>query len=44
MLLPGPEAQQLATYIGLQRFKWNMVPVIIGSAAAGYIWKTFIVI
>ncbi len=27
-------------FIGMQRFKWGMVPVIIGSALAGFIWKT----
>jgi chromate transporter len=30
-------------FIGLQRFKWDMIPVILGSAGAGYIWKIFIV-
>ena len=29
-------------FIGLQRFKWDMIPVIVGSAGAGYIWKIFI--
>ena len=26
-------------FIGMLRFKWGMIPVIIGSALAGYIWK-----
>jgi hypothetical protein len=30
-------------FIGLQRFKWDMIPVILGSAGVGYIWKMFIV-
>jgi chromate transporter len=35
-------AASLATFIGMQRFKWDMVPVIIGSAVAGYVWKIFL--
>ena len=31
-------AAALAAFIGMQRFKWGMVPVIIGSAAAGSVW------
>jgi chromate transporter len=31
-------------FIGLQRFKLDMIAVIIGSAGAGYIWKIFIVV
>ncbi len=27
-------------FIGMTRFKWGMIPVIIGSALAGFIWKT----
>jgi chromate transporter len=27
------------TFIGLQYRHWPMIPVIIGSAAAGYVWK-----
>jgi chromate transporter len=34
-------AAAVVAFIGMQRFKWGMVPVIIGSAAAGYLWKTF---
>jgi chromate transporter len=30
-------AAAVVAFIGMQRFKWGMVPVIIGSAAAGYI-------
>jgi chromate transporter len=33
-------AASLAAFIGMQRFKWGMVPVILGSAAAGLVWKT----
>jgi chromate transporter len=32
-------AAALVAFIGMQRFKWGMVPVIIGSALAGLIWK-----
>jgi len=32
----------LAAFVGMQRFKWDMVPVIAGSAVAGYVWKMFI--
>lgn len=32
----------LFTFTGLYRFKWGMIPVIIGSALAGYVWKMFI--
>jgi chromate transporter len=29
-------------FIGMQRFKWGMIPVIIGSAAAGYGWRMLV--
>ncbi len=32
----------VVAFIGMQYRKWPMIPVIIGSALAGYIWKTFI--
>ena len=32
-------AASIVAFIGLQQFKWGMVPVIIGSAAAGYAWN-----
>jgi chromate transporter len=35
-------AAALVAFIGMQRLKWGMIPVIIGFAAAGYIWKMFI--
>jgi chromate transporter len=35
-------AAAVIAFIGMQRFKWGMVPVIVGSAAAGYIWTIFI--
>ncbi len=35
-------AAALIAFIGMQRFKWGMVPVIVGSAAAGYIWTIVI--
>ncbi len=28
--------------IGMMRYKWGMIPVIIGSALAGFIWKTIL--
>ncbi len=31
-------AAALIAFIGMQRFNWGMIPVIIGSAAAGYGW------
>ena len=35
-------AAAVVAFIGMQRFKWGMVPVIVGSAAAGYVWTMFI--
>jgi hypothetical protein len=35
-------AASLLAFIGMQRYKWGMVPVIIGSAAAGSIWTMLI--
>jgi chromate transporter len=35
-------AASLVAFIGMQRFKWDMVPVIIGSAAAGFVWKIIV--
>jgi chromate transporter len=32
-------AAAVVAFIGMQRFKWEMIPVIVGSAAAGFIWK-----
>jgi len=32
----------LVTFTGMQFLKWGMIPVIIGSALAGYIWKILI--
>ncbi len=29
----------IVAFIGMTRFRWGMIPVIIGSALAGYIWK-----
>jgi len=29
-------------FIGMMRFKWGMIPVIIGSALAGYAWKMLV--
>ncbi len=28
-----------AAFVGMTRYKWGMIPVIIGSALAGYVWK-----
>lgn len=30
----------LVIFVGLVRFKWGMIPVILGSALAGWLWKT----
>ncbi len=35
-------AAALIAFVGMQRFKWGMVPVIAGSAAAGFMWKMLI--
>jgi len=35
-------AAAMVAFLGMQRFKWGMIPVIIGSAAAGYIWNIVI--
>jgi chromate transporter len=35
-------AAAMVAFIGMQRFKWRMIPVIIGSALAGFIWKTML--
>jgi len=32
----------IIAFVGLIRYKWGMIPVIIGSAAAGYVWKMLI--
>jgi hypothetical protein len=32
----------IIAFVGMQRFKWGMVPVIIGSAAVGFSWKLFV--
>jgi chromate transporter len=37
-------AASVIAFIGMQHFKWEMIPVILGSAAAGYFWKILIVI
>jgi len=29
-------------FAGMNRFKWGMIPVIVGSALAGYIWKMLV--
>lgn len=33
-------AAALAAFFGMQYRKWPMIPVIIGSALAGFLWKT----
>jgi chromate transporter len=35
-------AAAVIAFIGMQRFKWGMVPVIVGSALAGFVWKTIL--
>jgi chromate transporter len=32
----------IVSFIGMTRLKWGMIPVIIGSALAGLIWKTIL--
>jgi len=32
----------IVAFVGMQRFKWGMVPVIAGSAVAGFAWKILI--
>jgi chromate transporter len=34
-------AAAVVAFIGMQRYKWGMIPVIIGSALAGYGWIMF---
>jgi hypothetical protein len=29
-------------FTGMMRYKWGMIPVIGGSALAGFIWKTML--
>ncbi len=29
----------IVAFIGMTRLKWGMIPVIVGSAAAGFLWK-----
>jgi len=49
MLLPetGPHfdwyalAAAAVAFVGMQRWKWGMIPVIVGSALAGGAWKWF---
>lgn len=33
-------AVSFIVFIGLVRFKWGMIPVVFGSALAGWVWKT----
>jgi len=35
-------AAAVIAFAGLQRLKWGMIPVIAGSAAAGFAWKMLI--
>jgi chromate transporter len=32
----------IVAFIGMTKLKWDMIPVIIGSALAGLIWKTIL--
>jgi chromate transporter len=32
----------IVAFIGMTRLKWGMIPVIIGSALAGFMWKTML--
>jgi chromate transporter len=49
VLLPGGKgldwfalAASVVAFVGMLRFKWGMIPVILGSALAGYVWKIFV--
>ena len=35
-------AAAVIAFVGMQHFKWGMVPVIVGSALAGLLWKTIL--
>jgi chromate transporter len=35
-------AAAVIAFAGMMRYKWGMIPVIAGSAAAGFIWKILI--
>jgi chromate transporter len=35
-------AAAVIAFAGMMRYKWGMIPVIIGSALTGFIWKTVI--
>jgi chromate transporter len=35
-------AAAVIAFTGMMRFKWGMIPVIAGSALAGFIWKTML--
>jgi chromate transporter len=35
-------AASIIAFIGMTRLKWGMIPVIVGSALAGLIWKTIL--
>ncbi|HSB33084.1 MAG TPA: chromate efflux transporter [Nitrospirota bacterium] len=37
-----PLAASLVAFLGMQYWKWPMIPVIAGSALAGLIWKTIL--
>ncbi len=32
----------IVAFVGMTQFKWDMIPVIVGSALAGLIWKTIL--
>jgi chromate transporter len=32
----------VVAFFGMMRFQWGMIPVIIGSALTGFIWKIFV--
>ena len=35
-------AASVVAFVGMQWFKWEMVPVIAGSAVAGFVWKIIV--
>ena len=34
-------AASAVAFIGMQHFKWEMIPVILGSAGVGCLWQFF---
>jgi len=32
----------IITFVGITRFRWGMIPVIIGSAISGFVWRMLV--